>query len=68
MIETTYGKTIPKYLPRDCYRTAARLRSAMSVDITITQNISGEHETIDGHRREEIRKVTVAESSASASA
>ena len=29
----------------------------MSVDITITQNISGERETIDGHKREEIRKV-----------
>ena len=40
----------------------------MSVDITITENISGEHETIDGHRREEVRKVTVAESSASTSA
>ena len=40
----------------------------MSVDITITENISGEHETIDGHRREEVRKVTVAEGSASASA
>ena len=40
----------------------------MSVDITITQNISGEHETIDGHKREEIRKVTVAEGCASTSA
>ena len=40
----------------------------MSVDITITQNISGEHETIDGHRREDVRKVTVADGCASASA
>ena len=68
MVETTYGKTIPKSLSRDCYLIAARLLSVMSIDITITENISGEHETIDGHRREEVRKVTIAEGSASASA